>query len=229
MGSLSTGSRSTEDCCPGRTFFVRSGSTLPYAVDAETVKLVLPQPQLQLAMNRLKEERKKRRYVNTPNGRVDLEGKKMSEEEWIEACNQADPLENYLRKKKEFGESRPRERAIKLLRDGRQHYLLNRSTMGIDRVRYRTRIVSDHSTDKTEAKRFELADLPPESFIGIGPVPGEAQRSRAVQVVDVEWSDGRKTEDLGLLREWSPHSGGTRVSNLDLQYVPRYPKRSGVT
>jgi len=145
----------------------------------------------------------------------------------MEMLNEADSWDRSIRQKKEFERSHPRERAIKLLRDGRQHYLLNRLRIGIDRVRYRTQIVSDHSTEETEPETFELADLPPKSFVGIGPVPGEAQRFQVVQVVEVEWIDGIKTEGLGLLHEWSPHSGGKRVLNLDLQYVPRYPTQSG--
>jgi len=178
-------------------------------------------------MNRVKEEEKKRRYVNTPNGRVDLEGGTVGREKWMEMLNEADSWDRSIRQRKEFERSHPRERAIKLLRDGRQHYLLNRLRIGIDRLRYRTQIVSDRSTEETEPETFELADLPPESFVGIGPVPGKAQRSQAVQFVEVEWIDGIKTKELGLLHEWSPHSGGKRVLNLELQYVPRYPTQSG--
>jgi hypothetical protein len=179
------------------------------------------------AMNRAQEEERKRRYVNTPSGRVDREGGTVSKEKWIEMLNAADPWDRSLRKRKEFEKSHPREEAIKLLRNGRQHYLLNRLRIGIDRLRYRTQIVSDPSTEETEPETFELTDLPPESFVGIGPVPGEAQRFQVVQLVEVEWIDGIKTEGLGLLHEWSPHSGGKRVLNLDLQYVPRYPTQSG--
>ena len=178
-------------------------------------------------MNRAQKEERKRRYVNTPSGRVDREGGTVSEEKWIEMLNAADPWDRSLQRRKEFERSHPREEAIKLLREGRQHYLLNRSGMGIDRICYRTQIVRDHSTEETEPETFELADLPPESFVGIGPVPGEAQSSQVVQVVAVEWIDGIIAEELGLLHEWSPYSGGKRTSDLDLQYVPRYPKRYG--
>jgi len=149
----------------------------------------------------------------------------VSEEKWIEMLNAADSWDRSIRKRKEFEKSHPREEGIKLLRNGRQHYLLNRSRMGIDRICYRTQIVSDHTLEETEPETFELVDLPPESFVGIGPVPGEAQRSQMVEVVEVMWIDGIVAEELGLLHEWSPHSGGKRVLNLDLQYVPRYPSR----
>ena len=150
----------------------------------------------------------------------------MSEEKWIEMLNAADPWERSIQKRKEFERSHPREKAIKLLREGRQHYLLNRSTMGIDRLRYRTQIVNDYSTEEAEAKTFELSHFPPESVVGIGLVPPEAQRSQVVQVIEVEWRDGIKTGSLGPLHEWSPHSGGMQVGNLGLAYVPRYPIRS---
>ena len=177
-------------------------------------------------MNRTKEEEKKRRYVNTPNGRVDLQGGTVDREKWMEMLNESDSWERSIRKRKEFERSHPREGAIKLLRDEQQHYLLNRSRIGIDRLHYRTQIVSDHSVEETEPETFELVDLPPESFVGIGSLPGEAQRKRRVWTLQVEWEDGKKNEKRGLLKEWSPHDGGTHVSNLDLQYVPRYTRQN---
>jgi hypothetical protein len=78
---------------------------------------------LNFAINRAEEEKKKRRYVNTPNGRVHLEGGAVSRKRWMEMLNEADLWKQSTRRRKKFGESRPRERAIKLLQDGRQHYL----------------------------------------------------------------------------------------------------------
>ena len=174
-------------------------------------------------MNRLKEEREKLRYVNTPNGRVDLDGSSMSREEWMEACNRANPLDNYLRKKKEFEASEPREKALKLLRSGGQHYLLNRASVGIASLQYRVQVVSDLGKEESTPVTFSLAHLPPTSFVGIGPVPSQAQRSRCVWLAFVQWADGETLETTTKLREWAPHEGGTRASQLDLQYVPRLP------
>lgn len=174
-------------------------------------------------MNRVKEERKKRRYVNTPNGRVDLDGSSMSREEWMEACTRANPLDNSLRKKKEFEASEPREEALKLLRSRGQHYLLNRAPAGVASLRYRVQMVSDLGKEESGPEKFVLAHLPPKSFVGIGPVPSAAQRSRQVRIVQVEWEDRETVETPVKLREWAPHDGGTRASRLDLRYVPRLP------
>jgi hypothetical protein len=172
-------------------------------------------------MNRVKEERKKRRYVNTPNGRVDLDGSPMSREEWMEACTRANPLDNYLRKKKAFETSEPREKALKLLRSRGQHYLLNRASIGIETLRYDVQVVSDLGKEESGRETYVLADLPSTSFVGIGPVPRAAQRSRKVWIVQVEWKDGETVEAPMKLREWAPYDGGTRASRLDLRYVPR--------
>lgn len=148
----------------------------------------------------------------------------MTEEEWMQACSQADPLDNYLQKKKEFEATEPREKSLKLLRADRQQYLLNRSEVGIQRLRYITRPTDDLGRNEAPLKTFELSDLPPTSFVGIGPSPSEAQRRREIWIDRVEWRDEVTIRDIGQLKQWSPHTtGGTSVSGLDLRYVPRVP------
>lgn len=174
-------------------------------------------------MNRRKKERPKRRYVNAPNGRVDLDGRTLNTEEWIEVTNRSESLEAYLRQKKAFEAEKPRAKALKLLRSGGQHYLLNRSAVGIRRLRYSTQRIDDLGRRQGASRTVELADLPPTSFVGIGPVPGAAQRARRVRIVEVEWSDGAAGSPTGALKEWAPHNGGTRAARLDLRGIPRTP------
>jgi len=88
-------------------------------------------------------------------------------------------------------------------------------------LRYKCQTTGDCGRDGTAVETFELTDLPPKSFVAIGSVPGEAQRTRAVAVTDVIWSDGKEGGSGSKMREWSPHDGGTAAPNLDLRHVPR--------
>ena len=165
-----------------------------------------------------------RTHRSTPDEKeVQEGGTTLSTEEWIQELNKADSFDSYLRKKKKFEAARPRSKALKLLRSQGQHYLLNRARAGIEKLRYKCETTGDFGRDGTAAKTFELTDLPPKSFVAIGNVPGEAQRTRAVAVTDVTWSDGKEGGSESKMREWSPHDGGTAAHNLDLRYVPRIP------
>ncbi|WP_103027191.1 hypothetical protein [Salinibacter altiplanensis] len=163
-------------------------------------------------------------HRSTPDEKEGQEGgTTLSTEEWIQELNKADSFDSYLRKKKKFKTARPRSKALKLLRSQGQHYLLNRARAGIEKLRYKCQTTGDFGRDGTAAKTFELTDLPPKSFVAIGSVPGEAQRTRGVAVTDVTWSDGEEGGSESKMREWSPHDGGTSAHNLDLRYVPRIP------
>jgi len=165
-----------------------------------------------------------RTYRSTPGEKGGQEGgTTLSTEEWIQELNKADSFDSYLRKKKKFKTARPRGKAIKLLRSQGQHYLLNRARAGIEKLLYKCRTTGDFGRDGTSVETFELTDLPPKSFVGIGSVPGEAQRTRAVAVTDVTWSDGKEGGSESKMRQWSPHDSGTAAPNLDLRYVPRIP------
>jgi hypothetical protein len=61
---------------------------------------------LNFAINRAEEEKKKRRYVNTPNGRVHLEGGTVSRKRWMEMLNEADLWKQSTRRRKKFINSR---------------------------------------------------------------------------------------------------------------------------
>ena len=164
---------------------------------------------------------------STPGEKEGQEGgTTLSTEEWIQELNKADSFDSYLREKKKFEAARPRSKALKLLRSQGQHYLLNRARAGIEKLRYKCQTTGDFGRDGTAAKTFELTDLPPKSFVAIGSVPGEAQRTRAVAVTEVTWSDGKEGGSESKMREWSPHGGGTSAPNLDLRYVPRIPTAS---
>jgi hypothetical protein len=54
-------------------------------------------------MNRVKEEARKRRYAKNVNGEpVDLrEGVSLTFEEWNKRCTEANPLDSYLKEKRE--------------------------------------------------------------------------------------------------------------------------------
>ncbi|MBB4070317.1 hypothetical protein GGQ18_002926 [Salinibacter ruber] len=62
---------------------------------------------LNFVVNRAEEEKKKRRYVNPPNGRVHLEGGAVSRKRWMEMLNDADLWKQSTRRRKKFGESGP--------------------------------------------------------------------------------------------------------------------------
>lgn len=150
-------------------------------------------------------------------------GSPMTREEWLEETAKADSWDSSIRKRKKFEASHPREKALKLLRDGRQQYLLNRSRLGIEELRYRCPIFSDFGQKEKSTETFKLVDFPPESFVGIGSTPGEAQRSRTVVLTYIRWTDGIEREYEAKMREWSLCNGGTTASAVKLSYVPRIP------
>lgn len=159
-----------------------------------------------------------------PDGKGRQEGgATLFTEEWIQELNKGDSFDRSLQEKKEFEAVRPRSKALKLLRSQGQHYLMNRARAGIEKLRYKCWTTGDFGRDGTAAETFELTDLPPKSFVAIGSVHGEAQRTRDVAVTDVTWSDGKEGGSELKMREWSPHGGGTSAPNLDLRYVPRIP------
>lgn len=169
------------------------------------------------------EGRRPRGDASDEKGNRELNGTTLSTEEWIQELNKADSFDRSLQEKEEFEAARPRSKALKLLRSQGWHYLLNRARAGIEKLRYKCWTTGDFGRDGIDAKTFELTDLPPKSFVAIGSVPGEAQRTRNVAVTDVTWSDGKEGGSELKMREWSPHGGGTSAPNLDLRYVPRIP------
>jgi hypothetical protein len=179
-------------------------------------------------MNRVKQEAEKRRYVNTPNGRVDLHGgKTLSKDEWFEELNRHDCLEQRARRHEAFNTPETPLEGLILFREERTYYLLNRSGRSVDGLIYEATPSDDIGRALAEPKTYRLRSIPPMTYVALQPAAQEAQRKTTFALTLVDWTrfdawSGRRT-----LRCQSPSTVGQKLQQLPLTRAAISPTRTG--
>jgi hypothetical protein len=168
-------------------------------------------------MNRVKREAKKRRYVNTPNGRVDLlSGKTLSKNEWFEELNRHDRLEQRVRRQKAFNAPETPLKGLILFREQRTYYLLNRSGRSIVGLTYRATAVDDIGRALAEPKTYRLQSVPPKSYVALQRAAPEAQRRTIFTLTSVEWARFDAWSGRRVLRFQSPMTVAHTLQQMPL-------------
>ena len=149
-------------------------------------------------------------------------GQAMTQKEWIQAMNRANPLDRHLSEKKAFESEEPPEEAIKLYRDGRTRYLLNVSRVDITRLRYRK--WPGHRQKRVEPAPADAAveRVPARSFVAIEDGFDPNVDTSTFALSEVEWADGTSFEGPRRLKEYNPVTASLR--SLDLTRIEREVK-----
>ncbi len=152
----------------------------------------------------------------------------VSEEEWIELMNRADPLEQRLQTQKAFDQTDPPARSIKAYQQETRYYLLNRGEMPIKRLRYRAYETDVNVHRVEDSQLYEARDLPPESFFQAGRIDLENQRRMAFALVFAEWEGGHTfevepEEDGQRIRLFDSADPVSSPDELDLSAAPVEP------
>lgn len=152
----------------------------------------------------------------------------VSEEEWIELMNRADPLDQRLQAQKAFDRTEPPARSIKAYQQETRYYLLNRGEQPVERLRYRA-YSTDVNVHRVEGSQlYEVQDLPPESFFQAGRMDLENQRRMAFTLVFAEWEGGHvfevePEEDVQRIRLFDSADRVSSPDELDLSVAPVEP------
>ena len=152
----------------------------------------------------------------------------ISEEEWMELMNRADPLEQRLRTQKEFNRLDPPAQSIKAYQQETQYYLLNRGQTPVKRLHYRAYETDVNVHRIKSSQLYEVQDFPPESFFQAGRMDLEGQRRMAFTLVLAEWGDGHvfeaEAESSGhRLRLFDPADPVSSPDDLGLSVAPVEP------
>ena len=129
-------------------------------------------------------------------------------EEWNRMATEANPLDSYLKKKKEFEKTEPPIEAIKLYREERTYYLLNRGSRAIESLRYRVAHRDVNTKQIQKILRYEVKDLPPCSYVEIGEMDLEGETRIQVELQKVTWQEGEPVEEPRVLTLYQPTGGG---------------------
>jgi hypothetical protein len=132
----------------------------------------------------------------------------VSEEEWIELMNRADPLEQRLQAQKAFDRTEPPARSIKAYQQETRYFLLYRGETPIKRLLYRAYETDVNVHTVEDSQLYEVQDLPPESFFQAGRMDLENQRRMAFALVFAEWEGGH-------VFEVEPEKDGRRIRLFD--------------
>lgn len=156
----------------------------------------------------------------------------VSEKEWIEIMNRADPFEQSLRARKQFNRIEPLAQSIKAYRKGTQYYLLNRGERLIERLRYRALKVDVNVRRARLSQLYEVRDLPPESFFQAGTMNLPGQQRMHFTLVLAQWEndhvfESESCDDERRLRLFSPTDPVPSLDRLDLAVVPVDPTPVG--
>jgi hypothetical protein len=146
-------------------------------------------------MNRVKEEAQKRRYVNTSNGKVDLHGgKSMTKEQWMKACNEANPLDRYARKQKEFNDPETPIEGLFVFRQDRKYLLLNRSDQDVASLTIEAYPEDDLNRPRSEKETYQVEALPAGTYVELRDAAPEPQKRTRFLLREVEWDRGETWE-----------------------------------
>ena len=152
----------------------------------------------------------------------------VSEEEWIELMNRADPLEQRLQAQKAFDRTEPPARSIKAYQQETRYFLLHRGETPIKRLRYRAYETDVNVHTVEDSQLYEVQDLPPESFFQAGRMDLENQRRMAFALVFAEWEGGHvfevePEEDGRRIRLFDSADPVSSPDELDLSAAPVEP------
>jgi hypothetical protein len=136
-------------------------------------------------------------------------------EEWNRMATEANPLDSYLKKKKEFEETEPPIEAIKLYREERTYYLLNRGSRAIESLRYRVAHRDVNTKQVQKIVRYEVKDLPSHSYVEIAEMDLDGETRIQVELQRVVWQEGDPVEEPRVLTLYQPTGGG--VPPIDQQ------------
>ncbi len=152
----------------------------------------------------------------------------VSEEEWIELMNRADPLEQRLQAQKAFDRTEPPARSIKAYQQETRYFLLHRGQTPIKRLRYRAYETDVNVYSVEDSQLYKVQNLPPESFFQAGRMDFENQRRMAFALVFAEWEGGHvfevePGEDGRRIRLFDSADPVSSPDELDLSAAPVEP------
>lgn len=134
-------------------------------------------------------------------------------EEWNRMATEANPLDSYLKKKKEFEETESPIEAIKLYLEERTYYLLNRESRAIESLQYRVAHRDVNTKQIQKIVRYEVKDFPPRSYLEIGEMNLEGETRIQVELQKVVWQEGNPAEEPRVLTLYQPTGGGVPPIN----------------
>lgn len=173
-------------------------------------------------MNRVKKEAQKRRYMNTPNGRVDLHSSKaLSQDEWIEELNRCNPLDRYAKRQKAFHEPETALDGLILFREQCAYYLLNRSGRAIDELRVEALEADDLNRVLSGPTAYRIEDIPRASYVKLNAAAPEPQRKTVYRLTRVVWADHAPWEGRKQLSCQTPTMVAQHLHQLPLDDVER--------
>ena len=179
-------------------------------------------------MNRVKKEAQKKRYVDTPNGRVDLHGgKPMSFEEWSRRASRANPLDRYAADQCRFEDPETPLDGLFLFREAGEYVLINRSGRDIPALTYET-VVADHiHRPVSDVSVYRLTEIPSGRYVRLHKAEPTPQRRIPVFLTEVAWSDEDTWTGRKKLSVWTVTRIGTRLDHIPETRHPAEPELIG--
>jgi len=179
-------------------------------------------------MNRVKKEAQKRRYVNTPNGRVDLHGgKPMSFDEWSRRASRANPLDRYAADLRRFEEPETPLEGLLLFREAGQYVLINRSGRKIQSLTYETIVADDIHRPLSDVSIYRLREIPAGCYVNLHDAEPTPQRRIPVFLTEVAWAADAPWTGHEKLSVWTPTRIGTRLERIPETQHSAEPERIG--
>lgn len=173
-------------------------------------------------MNRVKREVETRRYVNTPNGRVDLRsGKTVPKEEWFEVLNRCNPLDRHATRRAAFHEPKTPLDGLIIFKEDRLYHLLNRSGRAVEALTMEAVEIDDMRRVLSSPRAFQISDIPLESYVALHPAPPEPQRKLVYRLTRVDWASNDTWTERKRLSCQTPVTAAQHLHQLPLNEVGR--------
>jgi hypothetical protein len=173
-------------------------------------------------MNRVKREAKTRRYVNTPNGRVDLRsGKTLSTDEWFEELNRCNPLDRHATRRRAFQEPDTPLDGLIIFKADRLYHLLNQSGLAVEALTMEAVEIDDMRRVLSSPRAFLISDIPPSSRVALHPAPPEPQRKLVYRLTRVDWAPNDTWTGRKRLPCQTPVTAAQHLHQLPLTEVDR--------